>query len=85
MSARLAVLHARGMAAMGTELIAESIIGSKFQGRVEAETSVGEQPAIVPSVEGRAWITGTRELRSDPTDPWPLGYRVSDTWPGAGA
>lgn len=84
-SARLAVLHARGMAAMGTELIAESIIGSKFQGRVEAETSVGEQPAIVPSVEGRAWITGTRELRSDPTDPWPLGYRVSDTWPGAGA
>ncbi|MGI9225355.1 MAG: trans-3-hydroxy-L-proline dehydratase [Woeseiaceae bacterium] len=84
-SARLAVLHARGEVTLGAQLVAESIIGSIFRGCVEAETSLGGRPAIVPSVEGRAWITGTRELRPDPDDPWPLGYRVSDTWPGAGS
>lgn len=82
-SARLAVLHARGVAGLGTELLARSIIDSEFRGRVEEVTSVGDQRAIVPSIEGRAWITGKRELQLDPSDPWPLGYRVSDTWPGA--
>jgi len=82
-SARLAVLHARGEATTGSELVARSIIDSQFVGRVEEETRLGEQSAIVPSVEGRAWITGTREHSLDPTDPWPLGYRVSDTWPDA--
>jgi len=80
-SARLAVLHARGEAQPGTVLVARSIIDSQFAGRIEDETTIGEKPAIVPSIEGRAWITGTRELRCDPTDPWPLGYRVGDTWP----
>lgn len=80
-SARLAVLHARGDAGPGSELVARSIIDSQFVGRIEEETTVGGRPAIVPSIEGRAWITGTRELKLDPTDPWPLGYRVSDTWP----
>ncbi|MDH5619222.1 MAG: proline racemase family protein [Gammaproteobacteria bacterium] len=82
-SARLAVLNARGQAAVGTELLASSIIGSNFLGRVEALTTVGNKAAIVPSIEGRAWITGTRELQLDPSDPWPHGYRISDTWPGA--
>jgi proline racemase len=80
-SARLAVLHARGEATEETRLVASSIIDSHFVGRIEATTMVGELPAIVPSIEGRAWITGTRQLTLDPTDPWPLGYRISDTWP----
>jgi len=80
-SARLAVLHARGEARAGSVLVARSIIDSRFTGRIEDETSIGGKPAIVPSIEGRAWITGTRELRCDATDPWPLGYRVGDTWP----
>ena len=84
-SARLAVLQARGEADVGTELIASSIIGSQFTGRIEALTNVGDRVAIFPSIRGRAWITGTRELLLDPSDPWPLGYRVSDTWPGAGS
>jgi len=82
-SARLAVLHARGEAGPGTQLIARSIIDSQFVGRIEEVVSLGDRPAIVPSIEGRAWITGSRSLQLDPDDPWPLGYRVSDTWPGA--
>ena len=82
-SARLAVLHARLAIAPGESLVAHSIIDSRFTGRIEGETSVGDMAAIIPSVEGRAWRTGTRQVFVDPCDPWPEGYRVSDTWPGA--
>jgi len=82
-SARLAVLHARGEADENSKLIATSIIDSTFVGRIDEVTTVGDKQAIVPSVEGRAWITGKRELRLDPHDPWPQGYRVSDTWPSS--
>jgi proline racemase len=80
-SARLAVLHARGQILPGQRLIASSIIDSTFVGRIESETTVGETPAIIPSIEGRAWTTGRKELWLDPGDPWPEGYRVGDTWP----
>mgnify|MGYP001817735500 CR=1 FL=1 len=80
-SARLAVLHARGEIGADDRLVARSIIDSQFIGRIDEETMVGDTPAILPSIEGRAWITGTRELQLDPDDPWPLGYRLSDTWP----
>ena len=82
-SARLAVLGARGQADEKTRLVATSIIGSRFVGRIMSRTTIGELPAIIPSVEGRAWVSGTRQLVLDPHDPWPLGYRVADTWPGA--
>ena len=81
-SARLALLHARQAIAPGESLLARSIIDSQFIGRIEAETMVGELPAIVPSIEGRAWRTGTRQIYVDPGDPWPEGYRIADTWPG---
>ena len=62
-----------------------SVIGSEFVGRIEDDTTVGEGPsataAIIPAVSGRAWRYGHFTYRVDPTDPWPLGYRVSDTWP----
>jgi proline racemase len=57
-SARLAVMHARGQVSVGDTLLARSIIGSEFLGRVESETTVGDTPAIHPSITGRAWITG---------------------------
>ncbi len=82
-SARLAVLRARDRIEPGQQLVARSIIDSTFVGRVESETRVGELPAIIPSIEGRAWTTGKKELWVDPDDPWPTGYRVADTWPGA--
>ena len=80
-SARLALLHARGTLGVGETLRAHSIIDSRFEGRIEAETTVGGRPAILPSIAGRAWITGSHQYLLDPDDPWPGGYRISDTWP----
>lgn len=83
-SARMAVLHARGEMEVGDRFIGRSIIGSEFHCRIEADTKIGERAAIIPSISGRAWITGTRQEMLDPDDPWPEGYKLSDTWPGAG-
>ena len=80
-SARMAVLHARGALAVGERFRGVSIIDSVFDCRIEAETTVGGQPAIVPSITGRAWLTGSTQHYLDPEDPWPEGYRLSDTWP----
>ena len=78
--ARLAVMHAKGMIAAGETFIHESVIGSRFESRVEAATRVGGRPAVVASVAGQAWITGLTQLGLDPDDPWPRGYTLSDTW-----
>ena len=80
-SALMAVLHSRGEMDVGEELTMASVIGSTFLGRIVATADVAGTPAIVPSVSGRAWITGTHELTLDPDDPWPRGYRIADTWP----
>jgi proline racemase len=80
LSARLAVLHAKGLMKPGETLTHESIIGSRFEGRIVRETEIGGRPAIVPAIKGRAWITGVTNLMLDPTDPWPSGYIVADTW-----
>ncbi|MEO1656309.1 MAG: proline racemase family protein [Pseudomonadota bacterium] len=82
-SARMAILHARGKMKVGETFRARSIIGSEFVGRILGETSVGDKPAIRPEISGRAWITGVHQHTLDPEDPWPGGYRLSDTWPGA--
>lgn len=81
LSARMAVLHARGEMTVGDTLIGRSIINSRFDGRIFAETTVGDRPAIVPEISGRAWVTGRYRYERDPDDPWPDGYRVADTWP----
>jgi proline racemase len=80
-SARMAVMHARGELKIGESLTGISIIGSRFVGRVVRETEVAGYQAIVPSISGRAWITGTHQVMLDPDDPWPAGYRLTDTWP----
>ena len=83
-SARMAVLRARGEMQVGDRYLARSIIGSEFLGRIEADTTLGGRPAIIPSISGRAWISGRRTELLDPSDPWPQGYRLSDTWPRIG-
>ena len=80
-SARLATLHARGVLGTGDAFVGVSLIDSRFDCRIEGEATVGGRPAILPSLAGRAWITGTHQVTVDPDDPWPRGYRLSDTWP----
>lgn len=80
-SARMAVLHAKGQLQIGDRFVGRSIIGSRFDCRLESLTSIAGHPAIVPSINGRAWVTGTHQVMLDPDDPWPEGYRLSDTWP----
>ena len=83
-SARMAVLHAKGILKTGERYIARSLIGSRFDCRIAGEAMVGDKRGIVPVLSGRAWITGTHQLMLDPADPWPAGYRLSDTWPRLG-
>lgn len=80
LSARLAVLHARGEMAVGDSMTHASAIGSTFDGRIVEATRVGERDAIVPAIRGSAWITGIWQVLVDPTDPFPEGYVLSDTW-----
>ena len=80
-SARMAVLHKRGMLKVGDLYTGESIIGSRFQCRLESVTEIGDREAVIPSISGRAWITGTHQHMLDPDDPWPEGYKIADTWP----
>jgi proline racemase len=77
-SARIAVLDARGE--MGETYVAESVIDTRFVGRIVRR----EGDSVVPSVTGRAWITGFHQLVVDPGDPLAAGFKLSDTW-GAGS
>ena len=83
-SARLAVLHARGELAPEEPFVGVSPIDSRFDCRIESLARVGGREAVVPSLSGRAWVTGTHQHMLDPGDPWPQGYRLSDTWPRMG-
>ena len=80
-SARMALLHAKGELKKGDRMVGRSIIDSRFDCSIVEETMVGAKKAIIPSIRGRGWITGTHQLMLDPEDPWPEGYRLTDTWP----
>jgi trans-L-3-hydroxyproline dehydratase len=82
LSARMATLFARGLMKVGDAMTHASVLGSTFDGRIVSETTVGERPAIVPAIRGSAWITGITQVLVDPTDPFPEGYLLGDTWPG---
>jgi proline racemase len=83
LSARIAALHARGAMQVGDRMTHASVIGSTFEGRIVREVAlVNGRPAIIPAIRGSAWITGVSEVLVDPTDPFPEGYLLSDTWPG---
>lgn len=82
-SARMAVLHRKGIMNTTDTYRARSLIGSEFLCDIDAVTTVGNIPAIHPRISGRAWITGTTRHTLQQEDPWPGGYRLSDTWPGA--
>lgn len=80
LSARMALLNAKGLMTEADSLTQVSLIGSTFTGRILGQTTVGEHPAILPEISGRGWITGIHQHMLDPSDPWPAGYRLTDTW-----
>jgi proline racemase len=80
-SARMAVLHAKGQMQVGDRFVGTSIIGTEFHCRLDDTLMVGSRQGISPIVAGRAWVTGTYQHMLDPSDPFPAGYRLSDTWP----
>lgn len=79
-SARMAVLLAKGQMHPTDRYHARSVIDSEFRCRVVEQFDLNGRPAITPEISGRAWITGTHQHMLDPSDPWPGGYRLSDTW-----
>ena len=79
-SAAMAVLHARGELAIGDDFVHEGPLGTTFDCRIVEATEVAGVPAIVPEIGGQAWITGRSEYILDPSDPFPVGYRVGDLW-----
>ncbi|BDY04740.1 4-hydroxyproline epimerase [Ferrimonas sp. YFM] len=76
-SARMAQRHAKGLLATGEQYVHESIIGSQFIGRVEATTEVGPYPAILPSIQGWARVTGHNTITVDDEDPYAFGFQVT--------
>jgi proline racemase len=79
-SARLAAMHARGQIEVGEHFLHRSIIDTTFDAVIESTTTVGGVDAIVPSVAGQAWITDFSKVGVDPTDPFPTGFTLADTW-----
>jgi proline racemase len=75
-SARLAQLHARGELALGKPFVHESLLGTRFTGRLVEEVEVGGRAAVVPEITGRACITGRGEYLLDPEDPFPAGFEL---------
>ena len=79
-SARLAVMEARGQIKVGEILKARSIIDSEFQVEIISKKTIAGKPGILPRISGRGWIHGIHQIGIDPSDPYPLGYKVSDCW-----
>jgi proline racemase len=77
-SARLAQLFAAGEIGLHEEFVHESVIGTRFTGKVVATTTVGDFDAVVPAVRGRAWLTGISTYLLDPDDPFPAGFLMRE-------
>ncbi len=78
--AKLACLHARGLLEVGQDYVNEGPLGTAFTGRIEALTTVGGTPAIVPTLSGQGWIYGISQHLLDPGDPFPEGFTLGDIW-----
>jgi proline racemase len=77
-SARLAQLFAAGELGLHEDFVHESVIGTRFTGKVVATTTVGEFDAVIPAVRGRAWLTGISTYLLDPDDPFPAGFLMRE-------
>jgi len=82
--AKMATLHARGMLPLERDFRHEGILGTVFTGRLLGETMVGGRPAVIPTISGRAFVTGHSRYVLDADDPFPEGFTVGDIWSGPG-
>jgi proline racemase len=82
--ARMALLHASGELVVGQRFVSESIIGTRFEGRIVEQTQLGERQAIIAQVSGRAHLTGFHQFVLDPDDPFPSGFALDSQGPGGG-
>lgn len=80
-TARLAIMHAKGQIRVGEKFVHESLIGTKFTGEIFEEGRIGALATVRVAITGRAWITAFHQYVLDPTDPFPTGYKITDTWP----
>lgn len=78
--AKMAVMHAKGELGLGEDFQHEGVLGTVFTGRLLRETKVGPHAAVVPTITGRAWITGIANYMVDAEDPFPEGFTVGDIW-----
>lgn len=81
-NSNMAARHARGEVRPGDTITSRSIIGGEFTTEFVEETTVGPYPATRNRVSGQCWIYGISQIGLDPTDPFPLGFTLSDTWGG---
>jgi proline racemase len=79
-SARMAALHKRGELGLNEPFVHEGVLGTTFRGMLHERTTVGGREAVVPSIEGRAWITGYVQHVLQADDPFPTGLTVGDVW-----
>lgn len=79
-SARMACLHARGQLALGVPFVHQGVLGTTFEGMLHEEVVVHGRDSVIPSIRGRAWVTGIGEVVLDPTDPFPAGFSLGDIW-----
>ncbi len=78
--AKMAALHAKGKLPLNQDFRHEGILGTLFTGRLIGERQVGPYPAVIPTLSGRAWITGFSHYVVDPDDPFPNGFTLGDIW-----
>jgi proline racemase len=76
MAALTSVLHAMELIVDDTPIVHESVLGTSMRCRVAGHTTVGAYEAIVPELEGSAWITGEHTFLIDPADPFGAGFQV---------
>jgi len=79
-SAKMAALHAKGKLGLNQDFRHEGILGTVFTGRLIEETKIGPYAAVVPTISGRAWITGIADYVLEDDDPFPEGFTIGDIW-----
>ena len=80
--AKMASLYQKKELDLNTDFVHEGILGTTFTGRLIRKTKVGNYDAVVPTITGRAWITGFAQYVVDESDPFPEGYTLGDIWGG---